>query len=121
MEERNTIKMSKVTLERIAKIIAIVFFSCFFIFFIVNGIYETEMLKGPTKQIPGVLIEIREASSKSRNKALVKYSVNGKEYDFYSDEYYLDMNVGVSVLVEYSIKDPSVAFVAKKNINLISN
>lgn len=117
MEEKNTIKKGKLTPERIAKIIAIGFFSCFFIFFIINGIYETEMLKGQTKRIPGVLIEIREASSRSCNKALVKYSVNGKDYDFYSDEYYLDMNVGDSVLVEYSIKDPGVAFVAKKNIN----
>ena len=111
----------KLTTERIAQIIAIIFLGGFFIYFIVNSIYETEMLKGPTKQIPGVLIEIREASSKSRHKALVKYSVNGKDFDFYSDDYYLDMHVGDSVLVEYSIKDPSVAFVKKKNIKSLSN
>ena len=109
---RNAIKsywMKKYNSQQIFKVAVILFFIGFGIYFIVNKIYETEMLKGAKKELPALLMEIRESSSKSSKKALVQYKVNGNKYEFYSDGDYLNMSVGDTVLIEYSVKDPSIA------------
>lgn len=106
--------MKKDPAQQIIRILAILFFFGFFIYFITRKIYETELLKGPTNKHTAILKEIRDASSKSTKKTLVFFTVNGKDYEFYSDYDYLDMSVGDTVLIEYAISDPNVAKVIEK-------
>ncbi|HLP55114.1 MAG TPA: hypothetical protein VK151_08800 [Fluviicola sp.] len=75
---------------------------------------EANALNGPTKQTFGILTNIKGRTFKHRKRAIVSYTVSGKEYQVTAPGDYLDMSVGDTVLIEYASEDHSVARVVNK-------
>lgn len=84
-------------------------------YFIWSNVHEADALNGPTKQTFGILTNIKGHTFRHRKRAIVTYTVSGKEYRINAPGDYLDMSVGGTVLIEYAVEDHSVARVANKH------
>lgn len=99
----------------------LIFTISFIIFFVIVIIYKVvryyneELLLKQTKQTTAVIIEIRNGSAvKSTATASYYYHVNKIKYNCEESKNFNDLDKGDTVLIKYSIREPSIARVVDK-------
>jgi hypothetical protein len=97
-------------------IMGILFFSfigCFIVYTFIREKKDNQLLEKSIKHF-AILIEIDGGNTHSPSSGDFKYKIDSKEYEFNQSGDYSFMQVGDTVLIEYAIKDHSVARVIDK-------
>lgn len=85
----------------------------FVVFRLFQNTREDRLLE-ETKQIKTILTEINKSAVRSPATGKYRYSVNGTDYEYEENRNFNDLKVGDTILIEYSVEDPSVARVVDK-------
>ncbi|MCE2743936.1 MAG: hypothetical protein LW701_10275 [Fluviicola sp.] len=91
----------------------------FFVIIIINSFqeqYKNNCLK-KTKLTIGTINEITFGSVRHPKSAEIIYNIKDKKYNFWERGDFTKLKVGDTVIIEYSLKDESVARVRDKNYN----
>lgn len=79
-----------------------------------NSNYEDKRLK-KTKNTTAILVSIRSGKGvRATPSGKYRYSVSGKEYKYDESRNFNSLKVGDTILIKYSVEDPSVARVVEK-------
>lgn len=76
--------------------------------------HEEELLR-KTNTTTAILILIRDGKSvKDSATGKYRYSIHGTQYEYEENRNFNDLKVGDTILIKYSVEDPSVARVVDK-------
>lgn len=82
---------------------------------LIRNYYNERALEGETGKCIAILIDIRSGEGvRQTATGTYKYLVNGRKYEYEENRNFNDLSIGDTVLIEYSIEDPSVARVVDK-------
>ena len=79
-----------------------------------NSYHDYLLDNGKTKSTTAILVRIKETAVKSPASGFFKYKVKNKNYIFNENRDFSSMKIGDTLLIKYSLKNPSVARVIDK-------
>lgn len=79
-----------------------------------NNYHDYLLDNGKTKRTTAILVRIKETAIKSPASGFFKYKVKNKNYTFNENGDFSSMKIGDTLLIKYSLKDPSIARVVDK-------
>ena len=82
--------------------------------FIRDNYHDYLLDNGKTKSTTAILVRIKETAVKSPASGFFKYKVKNKNYIFNENRDFSSMKIGDTLLIKYSLKNPSVARVVDK-------